>query len=97
MNHTERIAETARRHRHLNRRLVKEAVETYLELLAEEMAQGDWVDIYGIGRIQVIVETGSGSLRIKGSSTSLTLKRRLRTKLRLFEAFKEKRYKQDSL
>jgi nucleoid DNA-binding protein len=46
MNHTERIAETACRHRHLSRRLAKEAIETYLELLAQEIAEGEWVDIY---------------------------------------------------
>ena len=45
MNHTKRIAETARRHRHLTRRLVKEAVETYLELLAEDNTKGEWVEL----------------------------------------------------
>ena len=49
MNHTERINEVARQHRHLTRRLVKEAVETYLELLVDDIATGTWVDIYGVG------------------------------------------------
>ena len=36
MNHTERIAKIARRHRYVTRRLAKEAIETYLKLLTEE-------------------------------------------------------------
>jgi nucleoid DNA-binding protein len=91
MNHTERIAETARRHRHLTRRLAKEAIETYLELLAEEIAQGEWVDIHGIGKITVDVEESSGtlvSLDGKHHQTS----QRLRTKVRLFQKFKEMCY-----
>lgn len=40
MNHTERIAETARYHRYSNQRTAKQAIETYLELLAEEMVEG---------------------------------------------------------
>lgn len=51
MNHTEHIAETARRHRHLSRCLAKEVVETDLELLANELAGEEWVDLYGIGKI----------------------------------------------
>lgn len=85
MNHTERIAETARRHRHLTRRLVKEAVETYLELLAEGIAKGEWVDLYGIGKIQVSVEAGSGMLLVRGKDgqrTTQQVKMRLRTKVR---------------
>lgn len=81
MNHTQRIAETARRQRHLTHRMAKEAIETYLELLAEEIAEGDWVDIYGIGKLSILIEDGSGSL-------SLKVHRRLRTKLRLFSSFK---------
>ncbi len=85
MNHTERIAETARRHRHLSRRLAKEAIETYLELLAQEIAEGEWVDIYGIGKIQVLIEEGSGSEELRRH-------RRLRSKLRLTQEIKERCY-----
>jgi nucleoid DNA-binding protein len=86
MNHTERIAEVARQHRHLTRRLVKEAVETYLELLEEEIASGEWVDIYGIGKMKVTIEGGSGA-------KALSKYPRLRTKIRLAEAFKMKCYR----
>lgn len=82
MNHTERIAETARRHRHLNRRLVKEAVETYLDLLAEEITEGEWVEIQGIGKMQVSIESGSGAEGLRNY-------RRLRTKIRLRDGFKQ--------
>ena len=85
MNHTERINETARQNRHLTRRLVKEAVETYLELLADEIATGEWIDIYGIGKMQVIVENGSGAEGLSKYS-------RLRTRIRLGEQFKAKCY-----
>lgn len=85
MNHTERIAETARRYRHLNRRLVKEAVETYLDLLAEEIAEGEWVNLHSIGNLQVSIERGSGAKGLCNHS-------RLRTKMRLGEAFKRQCY-----
>ncbi len=85
MNHTERIAETARRHRHLSRRMAKEVIETYLELLAEEIAEGEWVDIHGIGKIQVSIEGGSGAERLRNH-------RRLRTKIRLGEGLKHQCY-----
>lgn len=81
MNHTERIAEIARRHRHLTRRIAKEVIETYMELLAEEIAEGDWVEIYGIGKVQVILEKGSGAKSLRGY-------RHLRTKIRLRDSFK---------
>jgi len=86
MNHTKRIAETARRHRHLTRRRVKETVETYLELLAEEIASGEWVDIHGIGKIQISIEDGSGA-------ELLSTHHRLRTRIRLGEQFKTKCYR----
>lgn len=81
MNHTGRIAETARRHRYLSRRLVKEAVETYLELLANESAAGEWVEIHGIGKVQVSIEGSSGA-------EGLFDHRHLPTKTRLEETFK---------
>lgn len=81
MNHTQRIAQTARRHRHLTRRLAKQAIETYLVLLAEEIVEGEWVDIYGIGKVQINIEEGSGA-------EGLSHYARLRTRIRLFASFK---------
>jgi hypothetical protein len=45
VNHTQRIAHVARQRRSLTKALVREAVERYLEALAEEVASGEWVDI----------------------------------------------------
>ena len=56
MNHSERINYTAAQSRNLTRRLVKEAVDIYLEKLAEEIATGEWVDLPGIGKIRVTME-----------------------------------------
>jgi nucleoid DNA-binding protein len=86
VNHTERINEVARQHRHLTRRLVKESVESYLELLAEEIAAGEWSEIHGIGKMQVTIEDGSGA-------EDLSKYPRLRTRIRLGEQFKAKFYK----
>ena len=61
MNHTERINYTAAQSRNLTRRLVKEAVEIYLEKLSEEIAEGEWVDLPGIGKIKVTIQKGSGA------------------------------------
>ena len=49
MNHTERIAYAARQDRHLTRNIVRDAVELYLEAVAEEIASGEWVELPGIG------------------------------------------------
>ena len=60
MNHTQRIARVARQRRCFTKTLVREAIERYLEALAEEIATGEWVDIPGIGKIQVTREEGKG-------------------------------------
>lgn len=91
MNHTERVKYVARQRRALTQELVREAVERYLQALAEEIASGEWVDVPGIGKIQVILEAanveltsfGQGGKRVKRRATS-----RLRTKVRLYETFK---------
>ncbi len=44
----------AHQKRYLTKALVREAAELYLESLAEEIADGEWVDLKGIGKIQVI-------------------------------------------
>jgi nucleoid DNA-binding protein len=91
MNHTERINEVARRNRNLTRRIAKEAIETYLELLAGEIAEGRPVDIFGIGKVSVDIEKGSGTL-ISKDGTRHQATQRLRTKIRLFQSFKERCY-----
>ncbi len=96
MNHTQRIEEVARRHRQLTRKLTKDAIDTYLALLAEGIASGEWIEIPGIGKIQVIQETGAGTLNIirsDGQRVQRSVKKRLRTKVRLSEAFKKHCYK----
>lgn len=93
MTHSERIAYAARQDRCLTRNLVRDAVELYLEVLAEDIASGEWVDLPGIGKMQVTLERGSGTLyAIKGEGERQMRKprTRLRTKVRLNAAFKER-------
>ena len=94
MNHTQRIAHVARQRRALTKDLVREAVERYFEALADDIASGDWIDLPGIGKVQVIQEDagnvtltsyGKNGTRVKRRVTS-----RLRTKVRLYEKFKER-------
>ena len=91
MNHTQRIAYVARQRRSLTKALVREAVERYLEALAEEIASGDWVDIPGIGKVQVSLEEGKGyviSITPGGQRVRRKVQMRLRTKIRLYEKFR---------
>lgn len=91
MNHTQRIAHVARQRRSLTKALVREAVERYLEALAEEIASGEWVDILGIGKVQVSREEGKGfvtSITLGGQRVRRKVQMRLRTRIRLYEAFK---------
>ena len=91
MNHTQRIAHVARQRRRLTKALVREAVERYLEILAEEIAAGDWVDIHGIGKIQISREEGTGYVTVftvGGQRVRRKVEMRLRTKIRLYEKFK---------
>lgn len=93
MNHTQRIAHVARQRRSLTKALVREAVERYLEVLAEEIASGEWVDIPGIGKVQVSREAGKGyvtSITPGGQRVRRKVRMRLRTKIRLYEKFKRK-------
>ncbi|MBZ0308268.1 MAG: HU family DNA-binding protein [Anaerolineae bacterium] len=95
MNHTQRIEETARRYRHLTRKVAKEAIETYLALLADDIASGEWVEIPGIGKIQIIKEKGAGKILViqsNGRKALHPVQMRLRTKIRLAEAFKKRCY-----
>ena len=91
MNHTQRIAYVARQRRYLTKVLVREAVERYLEVVAEDIAGGEWVDLPGIGKIQVILEEVDGMLTSFGKDGKRVKRRvthRLRTRFRLYERFK---------
>ena len=91
MNHTQRVAHVARQRQMFTKALVREAVERYFESLAEDIAEGDWVDIPYIGTVQVIREAGKGfvtSITPGGARVRHPVKLRLRTKVRLYEQFK---------
>jgi nucleoid DNA-binding protein len=91
VNHTQRIAHVARQRRALTKAVVREAVERYFEALADDIASGEWVDLPGIGKIQVIREEASGTLTSFGKDGKRVKRRvthRLRTKVRLYEKFK---------
>ena len=92
MNHTQRIAHVARQRRALTKAIVKEAVDRYFEALAEDIASGEWVDLPGIGKIQVIQEEANGVLTSfgkDGKRVKRHVKHRLRTKIRLYERFRK--------
>ena len=93
MNHTQRIAHVARQRRKLTKSIVKEAVELYLEAIADEINTGEWIDLKGIGKIQVIQEKANGELTSfgkDGKRVKRQVTHRLRTKIRLSKRFKEK-------
>jgi nucleoid DNA-binding protein len=93
MNHTQRVAHIARQRRALTKALVRESVERYLEALAEEIASGEWVDVPYIGKVQVVREEGKGyvtSITPTGERVRRPVRLRLRTKVRLYEAFKRR-------
>jgi hypothetical protein len=59
--------------------------------LAEDIGGGEWVDIPGIGKIQVSREEGKGyvsTFGIDGQRVRRKVKMRLRTKVRLYDKFK---------
>ena len=66
-------------------------MERYLEALAAEIASGEWVDIPGIGKVQVSREEGKGfvtSITPGGQRVRRRVQMRLRTRIRLYEKFK---------
>jgi nucleoid DNA-binding protein len=92
VNHTQRVAHVARQRRNLTKAVVRESVERYLEALAEEVASGEWVDIPYIGKVQVLREAGKGYVTVitaDGSRQRRKVQLRLRTKIRLYEKFKQ--------
>lgn len=93
MNHTQRVAHVARQRRYLTKALVREAVERYLAALADEIAGGEWVDIPYLGKIQVVKEAGTGyvtAILPDRTRSSRRVQTRLRTKVRLSQAFKRR-------
>jgi len=93
VNHTQRIAYVARQRRALTQALVREVVERYFEALADDIVSGEWVDIPGIGKVQVIQEEAHGvltSFGADGQRVKRRLTRRLRTRVRLYEKFKQR-------
>lgn len=92
VNHTQRVAHVARQRRSLTKALVRESVERYLEALAEEIASGEWVDIPYIGKVQVQREEAKGyvtTITADGSRQRRKVQLRLRTKVRLYQRFKQ--------
>lgn len=99
MNHTQRIAHVARQRRALTKALVREAVERYFTVLADDIASSEWVDLPGIGKIQVIQEEANGVLTSFGKDGQRVKRRvmhRLRTKVRLYEKFR-RRWRQSQI
>jgi nucleoid DNA-binding protein len=93
MNHTQRITHVARQRRALTKALVREAIDRYFEVLAEDIASGEWVDLPGIGKIQVIQEEADGVLTSFGKDGKRIRRRvthRLRSKIRLYKKFKSR-------
>ena len=91
MNHTQRIAHVARQRRALTKAIVREAVDRYFESLAEDIASGEWIDLHGIGKIQVIKEEADGILTSwgkDGKRVRRLVTQRIRTKIRLYKKFK---------
>ena len=92
MNHTQRIAHVARQRRTLTKAIVKEAVDRYFEALAEDIASGEWIDLPGIGKIQVIQEETDGiltSFSKDGRRVKRRVTHRLRTKVRFVREVQE--------
>lgn len=92
MNHTQRVAHVARQRRYLTKVMVREAVERYLAALAGEIADGEWVDIPYLGKIQVVREAGTGyvnAIMPDGTRARRRVKTRLRTRIRLYTQFKQ--------
>ena len=93
MNHTQRVAHVARQRRSLTKAVVRESVERYLEALAENIATSEWVDIPYIGKVQVVREEGKGyvtAITPSGQRVRCAVRMRLRTKVRLYEKFKQR-------
>ena len=93
MNHTERIAHIARQERYFTRHLVAEVIAYYLQTVGDDLVAGEWVELPGIGRIQVTIEAASGKLyaiQKDGRRAARKPTIRVRTRVRLSEGFKRR-------
>lgn len=93
MNHTQRITHVARQRRALTKAIVRDAIDRYFEALAQDIASGGWVDLPGIGKIQVIQEEADSVLTSfgkDGKRVKRHVTHRLRTKVRLYERFRQR-------
>jgi len=91
MNHTERIIHVSRQVRGLTREHTRQAIELYLESVAEEAATGETVILPSIGRLRVACFKNGGKLKEYVSRTAPAIHDagfRLQTCVRLDEKFK---------
>ena len=91
MNHTQRTAHVARQRQYLIKALVRKAVERYFEALADDIASGEWADLPGIGKVQVVQEEANSILTSFGRHSQPVKRQvthRLRMKVRLSGKFK---------
>jgi nucleoid DNA-binding protein len=87
MNHTERIHQAARQVRGLTRAMAREAIEGYLRSAADDLAEGNWVTLPGIGRIQLVIRRSGGRLRTTLKPGEHGVRQPLRTRRRVKAAY----------
>ncbi len=91
MNHTERVFHVARQVRGLTRDLAREAIERYLASAAQEMAEGEWVTLPSIGRVQIVTRRSGGRLLSKLANGQVSYREpglRLQARVRMSDDFK---------
>jgi nucleoid DNA-binding protein len=91
MNHTERVFQVARQVRGLTRDLAREAIERYLASAAQEMAEGEWVTLPSIGRVQIVSRRNGGRLLSKLANGQVSYREpglRLQARVRMSDDFK---------
>ncbi len=62
MNHTERIIHVSRQVRGLTREHARQAIELYLESVANELAHGELVTLPSVGRLHVVIRKNGGRI-----------------------------------
>ena len=91
MNHTDRVYHVARQVRGLSRDMAREAIERYLASAADELADGEWITLPGIGRLQIVARQNGGRLLAQLGSGQRSYRQpgtRLQARLRLSDDFK---------
>ena len=91
MNHTDRVYHVARQVRGLSREMAREAIERYLASAADELAEGEWITLPGIGRLQIVARQNGGRLLAQLGGGQRSYRQpglRLQTRLRLSDDFK---------